>query len=263
MISRGRPAVRARVLALVVASVCLASGAAADEIKVMTSGAFTAALVDLTPVFERATPHTIVVVTTTVGTGSSSIANRLLRAEPADVVIVAGDSVDEYINAGTVVAGSRVDLARSAMAMAVRAGTPVPDVSSVEAFTRALLQAKSIAYSASVSGTYLSTELFQRLGIADRVLPKSRPIEGERVGAVIARGDADLGFQQYSELLPIAGIEIVTTLPPEVQRVTLFAAGIASGAKSPEAARALIAFLQSAAAAPAIRKSGLEPVTVR
>ena len=263
MMSRGRPAARARVLALVVVSVCLASGAAADEVKVMTSGAFSAALLDLAPMFDRATTHKIVVATTTVGTGSSSIANRLQRGEPADVIIVAGDSVDEYIKAGTVRPGSRVDLARSAIAMAVRAGTPVPDVSSVDAFTRVLLEAKSIAYSASVSGTYLSTELFQRLGIADRVLPKSRRIEGERVGAVIARGDAEVGFQQYSELLPIAGLDIITALPPEVQRVTLFSAGIATGANAAEAARALIAFLKSAAAAPAIRKSGLEPITSR
>jgi molybdate transport system substrate-binding protein len=256
--------VRARLLALALAvSICAAGAANADEINVMTSGAFTAALLDLTPEFERTTPHRIAVVTTTVGTGASSIGSRLQRREPADVIIVAGDSIDEYMKAGTAVPDSRVDLARSAIAMAVRAGTPVPDVGSVDAFKRALLDAKSIAYSASVSGTYLSTDLFQRLGIADRVLPKSRRIEGERVGAVIARGDADIGFQQYSELLPIAGLAIITTLPPEVQRVTVFSAAIAAGAKAPGAARALIAFLSSAAAAPAIRKSGLEPLTRR
>ncbi len=259
-----RFAARTRVLALVAAaSVCLARAAAADEIKVMTSGGFTAALLDLIPAFERATPHRIVVVTTTVGTGASSIPNRLQRREPADLIIVAGDSLDEYFRAGTAVAGSRVDLARSSIAMAVRAGTPRPDVGTVEAFKRALLEAKSIAYSASVSGTYLSTELFQRLGIADRVLPKSRRIEGERVGAVVVRGDAEIGFQQYSELLPIAGLEIITALPPEVQRVTMFSAAIAAGATAPEAARALIAFLASAEAAPAIRKSGLEPVAAK
>ena len=172
----------------------------------MTSGAFTAALLDLTAEFERTTPHKIVVVTaTTMGTGATSIASRLQRGEPADVVIVASDSLDAFIKSGFVAAGSRVDLAHSAMGMAVRAGAAVPDVSSVDAFKRALLDAKSVAYSASVSGVYLSTELFQQLGIADRVLPKARRIEGERVGAVVARGEAEVGFQQVSELLPVRG----------------------------------------------------------
>ena len=213
----------------------------------------------LTPEFERATRHKIIVVTTTIGTGATSIPSRLQRREPGDVVIVAADSLDDFIKAGTVAAGSRVDLARSAIGMAVRAGAPVPDVSTVEAFTRALLDAKSIAYSASVSGVYLSTELFQRLGIADRVLPKSRRIEGERVGAVVARGDAEIGFQQVSELLPVPGITLTGPLPPGVQRVTVFAAGIASHSASPEAAKALVNFLASPAAAPAVRKSGMEP----
>jgi molybdate transport system substrate-binding protein len=124
--------------------------------------------------------------------------------------------------------------------MAVRAGAPKPDISSVEALKRTLLEAKSIAYSAQVSGVYLATELFPRLGIADQVRAKSLRIERERVGAVVARGDAEIGFQQVSELLPIAGIDYVGPLPAEVQRVTVFSAGIAVGAKSPEAARALI-----------------------
>ena len=252
-----------RTIALVVVSLVLSAGrSAADEIRVMTSGAFTAALLDVTPEFERATRHKIIVVTTTIGTGATSIPSRLQRREPADVVIVAADSLDEFIKAGTVAAGSRVDLARSAIGMAVRAGAPVPDVSTVEAFTRALLDAKSIAYSASVSGVYLSTELFQRLGIADRVLPKSRRIEGERVGAVVARGDAEIGFQQVSELLPVPGITLTGPLPPGVQRVTVYAAGIASHSASPEAAKALVNFLASPAAAPAVRKSGMEPAMV-
>jgi molybdate transport system substrate-binding protein len=250
-----------RTVALLVVSLLLSAGrSSADEIRVMTSGAFTAALLDVTAEFERTTRHKIVVVTTTMGTGATSIPSRLQRREPGDVVIVAADSLDEFIKAGTVTAGSRVDLARSAIGMAVRAGAPVPDVSTVEAFTRALLDAKSIAYSASVSGVYLSTELFQRLGIADRVLPKSRRIEGERVGAVVARGDAEVGFQQVSELLPVPGITLTGPLPPGVQRVTVYAAGIASHSASPSAAKALVSFLVSPAAAPAVRKSGMQPV---
>jgi ABC-type molybdate transport system substrate-binding protein len=249
-----------KAVALAATVVVLAGGGArADEVRVMSSGAFTAALLDLTADFERTTHHRIVVVTTTMGTGSTSIASRLQRGEPADVVIVNADALDEFVKGGTVAAGSRVDVARSAFGMAVRAGAPVPDVSSVEAFKRALLEAKSIAYSASVSGVYLSTELFQQLGIADRVLPKARRIEGERVGAVVARGEAEVGFQQISELLPVPGITLTGPLPPGVQRVTVFSAGIAAKAPSPDAAKALLTFLTSPAAAPAILKSGMEP----
>ena len=248
-----------RTVAAVVVVSCIAARVHADDVRVMTSGAFTAALLDLKTEFERTTPHKIVVVTTTMGTGETSIENRLKRGEAADVVIVNAEALDDFIKQGTIVPGSRVDVARSAFGMAVRAGAPVPDVSSVDAFKRALLEAKSIAYSASVSGTYLSTELFQRLGIADRVLPKSRRIEGERVGAVIARGDAEVGFQQISELLPVPGITLTGPLPEGVQRVTIFSAGLAARAPSPAAAKALVAFLTSPAALPRIKKSGMEP----
>jgi molybdate transport system substrate-binding protein len=145
--------------------------------------------------------------------------------------------------------------------MAVRRGAPKPDISSVDALRRTLLEAKSIAYSASVSGAYLSMELFQQLGIADRVLPKSRRIEGERVGAVVARGEAEIGFQQISELLPVPGIDLVGPLPSDVQRVTVFSAGIGVAATQPEVAKSFIAFLSSTAAVPAIRNSALEAVT--
>jgi molybdate transport system substrate-binding protein len=164
------------------------------------------------------------------------------------------------IKDGLVMADSRIELARSNIGMAVRAGAPKPDISSVEALKRTLLQAKSIAYSASVSGRYLSTELFQRLGIADQVMGKSRRIEGERVGAVVARGEAEIGFQQISELLPVPGIDFVGPLPAEVQRTSVFSAGVAAGSMNVNAARALIRCLASPEAAGAVTKSGLEPV---
>jgi molybdate transport system substrate-binding protein len=148
--------------------------------------------------------------------------------------------------------------------MAVRAGAPRPDISTVEALRHTLLQAKSIAYSASVSGEYLTTELYQRLGIADQVMSKSRLIGGgERVGAVIARGEAEIGFQQISELLPVPGIEHITPLPPEVQKVSVFSAGVARSTSDSEAAHALVRFLASAEAAGAITNSGLEPIGKR
>jgi molybdate transport system substrate-binding protein len=177
-----------------------------------------------------------------------------------DVVILAAGALDELIKQGKVVAGSRVDLVRSSIGMAVRARASKPDISSVDALKRTLLAAKSIAYSASASGVYLSQEMFQRLGIADQIRGKCKRIASEPVGAVVARGDAEIGFQQISELLPVPGIDYVGPLPPEVQKVTVFSAGVAVGAEQPDAARALIKFLASPAAVGAIKKSGLEPV---
>ncbi len=250
--------------ALVFAGSLLFAGTVyAGEIRVMTSGAFTAAYLELSSQFERATKDTVVTAATSMGTGANSIPSRIQRGEPVDVVIVAAATLDELIRDGRVVADSRVDLARSSIGMAVRAGAPKPDISSVDALRRTLLQAKSIAYSASVSGDYLSTDLFQRLGIADLIVGKSRRIERERVGAVVARGEAEIGFQQISELLPVAGIDYVGPLPSEVQRVTVFSAGVVVGARNPGAARALIRLLSSPGAAPAIIRSGLEPITSR
>jgi len=251
-----------RMAALVLAALLLtARAAAAEDIHVMTSGAFTAAYLELVPEFERATKNKVVTsFGGSMGNGPETIPNRLQRGEPADVVILASAALDDLIKQGKVVAGSRVDLVRSSIGIAVRAGAPKPDISTVAALKQALLNAKSIAYSASASGVYLSTEMFQRLGIANEVLPKSKNAQGERVGALVARGDAEIGFQQISELLPEPGIVYLGPLPAEVQRVTVFSAGIAVGAKEPQRARALIEFLASAKALPVIIKTGLEPL---
>lgn len=232
-----------------------------DELRVMTSGAFTAAYLELIPRIELLTKKKLVTAATSIGTGANSIPNRLRRGEPVDVVIVADGVLVGFIKDGLVMAESYTPLARSAIGIAVRAGAPKPDISTVDALKRTLLQAKSIAYSASVSGDYLTTELYQRLGIADQVLSKSRRAEGgERVGAVVARGEAEIGFQQMSELLPVPGIDHITPLPPEVQKVSLFSAGVASSTTDSDAAHALVRFLASSEAARAITNSGLEPV---
>jgi molybdate transport system substrate-binding protein len=250
-----------RAAVLGVASVLLFAAADAAEIKVMSSGGFTAAYQDLTPVFERTSEHTVTTAYgASMGGAPDSIPSRLARGEPADVVIMASTALDDLIKQGKVVPGSRVDLARSSIGMAVRAGAPKPDISSVDGLKRALLEAKSIAYSASASGVYLSTVMFPRLGIADQIKDKAKRIESERVGTVVARGDAEIGFQQVSELLPIAGIDYVGPLPPEVQQVSIFSAGIAVGAKEPDAARSLIQFLASPAAAPVVTKTGMEAI---
>jgi molybdate transport system substrate-binding protein len=235
-----------------------------DELRVMTSGAFTAAYLELIPRFELLTKKKLVTAATSIGTGESSIPNRLRRGEPVDVVIVADGVLLGFIKDGFIIAESYTPLARSAIGMAVRKGAPKPDISTVDALKRTLLQAKSIAYSASVSGEYFTTELVHRLGIADQVLSKSRRTEGgERVGAVIARGEAEIGFQQLSELLPVPGIDHVTPLPPQVQKVSTFSAGVALNTRDADSAHALVRFLASTEAARAITNSGLEPIESR
>ena len=245
---------------------CLGSASAQEitsgqDIRVMTSGAFTAAYLEMVPRFERTTQYKIVTAYgASMGNAPDSIPMRLKRGEPVDVVILARPALDELVNQGQVVAESRVDLVRSSIGVAVRAGARKPDIGSADALKRTLLAAKSIAYSDSASGVYLSTEMFQRLGIASQIADRCKKIAGEPVGAVVSRGDAEIGFQQISEILPVPGIDYVGPLPPELQKVTVFSAGVATSSTHRDAARALIEFLASPAAIPAITKSGLEPV---
>ena len=225
----------------------------------MTSGAFTSAHLALIPQLERLTRTKVVTASTSIGTGENSIPNRLKRGEVVDIVIVAEHVLRQFITDGLVLAEGLTVVARSSIAFAVRAGVPKPDIGSVDALRRTLLQAKSIGYSASESGKYFTGELLQRLGIADQVLPKSRLIGGgERVGAVIARGEVEIGLQQVSELLPVQGIAHIMPLPPELQKVSTFAAGVAASSPNRALARSVIEFLASPRAVGAIRTSGLE-----
>jgi molybdate transport system substrate-binding protein len=231
----------------------------AAEIKVVTSGAFTAAYLELVPEYERATHNKLVTeFGPSMGTTHNAIPVRLDRGEVIDIVIMAAPALDGLIQQGKVRAGSRVDLVQSKIGMAVKAGAPKPDISSVEALKRTLLAAKSIAYSDSASGVYLINELFPKLGIADQVKAKGKKIEADPVGGVVAKGEAEIGFQQMSELRPVKGIDIVGELPPGAQRITIFAAGIPATSKQPEAAKAAIRWFASPAAYSAIQKSGLE-----
>jgi len=232
-----------------------------NEFRVMTSGAFTAAYKTLIPQIERITGKTVVTVTTSIGTGDISIPNRLKRGEVADIVIVADGVLRQFIADGLVLAEGATVIARSMMGFAVRAGSPDPQIRTADDLKRALLAAKGIGYSASESGKYYTTEIVQRLGIAEQVLPKSRLVGGgERVGTVIARGELDFGFQQISELLPVPGIAHITPLPPELQKASLFTAGIGANSPDKDASRKVITFLASAEACHAISDSGLEPV---
>jgi molybdate transport system substrate-binding protein len=241
-----------------------AGAASADEIYVMISGGFSAAYRQLVPEFVRITHDKVITVAgPSMGNTPQAIPNRLERGERADLLIMVGDALDELTDKGKVVSDSRVPLALSPIGVAVKAGSPKPDISSVDALRRTLLAAKSVAYSDSASGVYVGTTLSSKLGIADQMQAKSRKIPAEPVAAVVARGEAELGFQQMSELLPVPGVEVVGPIPDEVQKLTEFSAGVTSNAQNAAGARALATFLSSRDAAPVVRKTGLTPVASR
>jgi len=238
----------------------MVSLASADEIHVASSGGFAAAYRALAPGFEARTGHKLLAVWgPSMGETSGAIPKRLERGEPIDVVIMVGEALDQLVAQGRIDdAGHRL-LAQSKIGVAVPHGAAQPDVSTMEGLKQALLHARSIAYSDSASGEYLSKVLFPRLGVAEQIRGKSRMIPAEPVAQVVARGEADLGFQQVSELLPIPGIDFVGEIPDEAQQLTPFSAGIVAGSKEHAAAKALIDYLASAEATPLIRRTGLTP----
>ena len=246
----------------------VAAPASAAEVRVMISAGFFQVYSALAPEFERATGHKLVTTRgPSMGDSPEAIPARLSRGEPADVVILDGGAADELAKKGFARADTKVELARSQIGMVVRSGSAKPDIGTVDAFRKTLLAAKSIAYSDSGSGTYLSTVLFAKIGVADQVAGKSRkvrgPPSGEPVAAVVARGEAEIGFQQVSELIHVAGVTYVGTIPAELQPGFSFAGVVTTAAKEPEAAAALIRFLASPQAAPALQKAGLAPPAAR
>jgi len=255
----------ARWLATLGAVALLVSGSAfAAEVHLMISAGFYGVYAELGPAFERASGHRLITTRgPSMGDSPEAIPTRLARGETADVVILDGGSADELAKRGLVRAGTKVDLARSQIGMVVRAGVAKPNIGSVEAFRRMLLAVKSIGYSDSASGTYLSTTLFAKLGVADQVAGKSRkvrgPPSGEPVAAVVARGELEIGFQQVSELIDIPGVTFVGAIPSELQPGFSFAGAITAAAQQPDAARALLRFLASPEAASTILKAGLTP----
>ena len=243
-----------------VLGVLMSTSVQAAEVKVMVSGGFQAAIKLLVPEFERLTGDKVTLIFGPgVGAAPDTIPNRLKRGESADLFVMPGWALDSLIKEGK--ATGRLDLAESRIGVAIRAGAKQPDISTVEKFRRAMLEAKSFGYSDSASGIYVSTELFKRLGIEKDVMPKGKLVTVGFVGQAVARGEVELGFQQMSELLPINGIDIVGPLPPEIQKVTIYSAAVAAGAKEPEEAKALLKFLASTEALPAVKQSGLDPVT--
>jgi molybdate transport system substrate-binding protein len=246
----------------------IAGAASAADLHVMISAGFFGVYSELGPAFERASGHRLVTTRgPSMGDSPEAIPARLARGETADVVILDGGAADELGQKGFVRADSKVELARSRIGMVVRAGAAKPDIGSVEALRGTLLAAKSIAYSDSGSGTYLSTRLFRQLGIADEVARKSRkvrgPPSGEPVAAVVARGEAEIGFQQVAELIHVPGVTFVGTIPAEVQPPTFFAGALTRSVREAEAGSALLRFLASPEAEPVIRKAGLTPLSER
>src|SRR5947209_5543949 len=247
----------------------LASGnATAADIKVMISAGFFQVYSELGPAFEKSTGHKLLTTRgPSVGDSPEAIPTRLARGEEADVVIMDGSGVDILDQRGLARPGSRVPLAESFIGMVVRAGQPKPDISTVEAMRKTLLAAKSIAYSDSSSGTYLSTVGFKKLGIADEITGKTRkvrgPPSGEPVAAVVARGEAEVGFQQVAELIHVPGVDFVGTVPSEIQPPTFFVGALPKNSQHPDAAIALLRFLSSAEAASVVTKAGLKPLAAR
>ena len=249
-----------------VAVLLMVGRASAADVRVMISAGFYGVYSELGPAFERASGHHLVTTRgPSMGDSPEAIPARLARGEAADVVILDGGAADELGRRELLLAASKIELARSLIGMVVRAGAERPDIGSVEALRSTLLAAKSIAYSDSGSGTYLSTMLFPRLGIADQIAGKSRkvrgPPSGEPVARVVARGEAEIGFQQVSELIRVPGVTFVGALPAEVQPTIFFAGALTRNVQQPEAATALIRFLASAEAAPVILKAGLMPLS--
>src|SRR3954471_17649875 len=211
-----------RALALgFVTTLALSGAARAAEVRVMISGGLTAAYKALVPEFERSTGHKVLTAYgPSMGTTTNAIPVRLERGEAADVLIMVGYALDDLATKGKVIADSRIDLVKSPIGVAVKTGAAKPDISNAEAVKRMLLAAKTIAYSDSASGVYVSTEMFDKLGIKDAMKDKARKIPATPVGEIVAHGDAEIGFQQISELKPVEGIDIIGPLPDALQQIT-------------------------------------------
>lgn len=251
---------RARLVVLVSALYLLCVPALASaQLKVIISGGFSAAYRELIPPFEAANGVTITTTTGgSVGTGPNTIGAQLRRGEKADVVILAREGLRDLISEQRIVAGTDVDLGRSLIGMVVREGAPKPDISTPEKLKQVLLAAKSVAVSSSTSGVYLTTTLFPKLGIGDAMRARTT-MDG---AVLVGRGQAEIGLQQVSEVLPIEHTTFVGTIPDEIQYVTIYAAAVVAGSSNLDVARKLVDYLSSPASAAAIQKSGMEPVNV-
>jgi molybdate transport system substrate-binding protein len=230
---------------------------AAAEVKVLTAGAFKQVVLAVVPEFEKQTGHKVVVDNDTVG----GLTKRIEGGDTFDVAVLTPAAVDELTKKGKIADGSKATLARVGVGVMVKAGAPVPDISTVEAFKRALLVAKSVSYidpaSGGSSGIYVA-RLLERLGIANDIKPKEKLKKGGYVADLIKSGEAELGIHQISEIVPVKEVTLVGPLPAEIQNYTTYAAGVGAGAKDGEAAKALIRFLSGPAAAAVLKEKGMD-----
>ena len=227
-----------------------------SALKLLSSMATRELLNELIAQYERSSGHRV----TAEAAGGVDVAKRVRAGEAVDVVVLSSTAIDSLIAAGSLLPDSRVDLVRSGVAIAVRAGATQPDVASEEAVKRAVLNAKTLSYSTGPSGVYLE-KLFERWGILEEI--RSRivvPPPGKPVGSLVADGSVELGFQQLSELMTLPGIKVIGPLPPEIQTITLFSGGVSPGCSRPELGRALLEYMASPASAPAKRQFGMEAV---
>ena len=240
-----------------VLSMVAAAPASAAEVRVLSAGAMRAVVDALAPAFLKETGHTLVIGKDTAG----GLAKRIGGGEAFDVTIITPKVVDDLIAQGKIAAGSRVDVAKVGMGVAVKQGAPLPDISTTDAFKRTLLAAKSIAYidpaAGGSSGIYFD-KLLERLGIAADIRPKAKLKQGGYVAELVASGEVELAVHQISEIVPVKGVTLVGPLPAEIQNTTVYAAGLASAPRDAAAAKALIALLSGPAAAEVLKKQGME-----
>jgi molybdate transport system substrate-binding protein len=232
----------------------------ATDLHVVSSGGFAQAYKDLATPYERASgDHLVSAWGPSMGATKNAIPARLERGEPIDVVIMVGDALDKLMAEGRLEPGSKVVLANSPIACAVRHGAARPDIGTVDGLRAAFLAAPRVAYSDSASGEYIRRQLLDKLGIRKQMEGRAAQIPATPVGEIIAHGEADFGCQQRSELKPVQGIDIVGLLPPDVQLKTEFSGAVVRGSRHPDAARALLRFLAAPSNAGAIEATGLEP----
>jgi molybdate transport system substrate-binding protein len=243
-------------LALAAACGLLLSGAVqAAELKVLGSGAVKEAYAELIPQFEKASGHKVAIT----WAGTVDIKKKVAAGEAFDVIIVAAPEMDIFIKDGKIAAGTKVDVVKSGVGVAVKAGAPKPDFSSGEALKKSLLAAKSVGYSTGPSGVYL-VSLFEKWGVADQIKAKAKiTTPGVPVASLIRNGDAEIGFQQVSELIHEPGIDFLGALPNDVQRITTFSSGIPAGARETDAAKALQTFLTAKERTDTLKKHGMSP----
>jgi len=244
---------------IVVATAVGGSGnaASAADIKLLTAGAMRSVLVALLPEFENRTGNKVTFDNATAG----SLAKRIGEGEAFDVALITPAVIDQLVSKGKIVAGTRIDIAKVGIGVAVKEGAAAPDITTVDAFKRMLVAAKSVAYidpnSGGSSGIYFD-KLLDRLGIGDQVRPKARLKWGGYVAELVASGEAEVGVHQISEIVPVKGVVLVGPLPAEIQHATVYSAAIGAGARDASAARALIEFLAGPASDAILKAKGME-----